>query len=119
MELSKPEYTDIILLMVGIIDGSVRVKDAGLCHTLYTNLGVEADFEVYKIYPEWPKFSGDRNFPVPCPDGGDPEFRFRDSQFLGDLYDGEYGALRLELAQFIADYCGQRILELGDNNGSK
>jgi len=46
----------------------------------------------------WYKFSGDATFPVPSPD--DYELPYRAYGYLA-LWEGEYGALRVELLEFL------------------
>lgn len=60
----------------------------------------------YAVFREWPEFSGDDSYPVPCPD--DIEFcdavDIFDNTGGKDYYRGEYGAARVRLLYFIIDH---------------
>lgn len=47
---------------------------------------------------EWPKFSGDKLYPIPSPTGNDPMDEY---DYSDDLWTGAYGELRYELLDFL------------------
>ena len=54
------------------------------------------------LFTLWPKFSGDESFPVPSPDPERNPFGvYVDASFKGDYWTGEYGALRMELLEWL------------------
>ena len=77
---------------------------------LFFNLSrLEIKKTLQQLCEDWPKFSGNRLFPVPIPDDFIEKYRhYSDPPNAiyfqeGDLYAGSYGELRLELLQFIID----------------
>lgn len=76
-----------------------RYPDFGICH----QLTLPAHRKVFTLLvPQWPKFSGDAIFPIPCPKGGFAEEAYY-AHTYGQMWDkgGEYGRLRWELL----DWC--------------
>lgn len=54
----------------------------------------------------WPHFSGDPYFPVPCPDRSlDPKEAYESE----NRWEGEYGALRRNLLEFVRDHATDDI----------
>lgn len=84
------------------IDGDIRyefVCDAS---------GMDYDETVSEAFQAWPKYSGDAVYPVPCPDLGSPMSAFSRSRKMWDATD-PYGALRLELLDFMINYFEQKL----------
>lgn len=70
------------------------------------NLLDEYEYEVRSsVFAMWPKFSGDRRFPVPSTDSSlTAEQMFSVFSDAEDLWTGEYGQLRKDLCLWLADY---------------
>lgn len=76
----------------------------GIC----ANLGPDYYESLDKLFVRWPNYSGERDYPVPSPRSDEsPRQAYHQ---VGDLWAGEYGALRMALLDFcIAEV--QRIIE--------
>lgn len=59
-------------------------------------------------FQAWPKFSGQKSWPVPCPNGGAPEVAYS-SAGKHVMWNAQepYGALRLELLDFLIEHFGK------------
>ena len=71
-------------------------KDRGICNS------VPHSFEIsrllFSLFKAWPKFSGTLNFPVPHPT---EPFSAAGAYYAAEnKWEGEYGALRMELLDF-------------------
>ena len=60
----------------------------GLCY--HSKLGLPR-----RYLRSWKHFSGNIDYPIPCPDGGDVKECYKKNR---TLYSGEYGKLRMDLA---------------------
>jgi len=117
--MTKSQLTEIRNALLSIITDAPDKRE-GLCHNvdlLCHNSGYfgwdfcYVDF-VTDMAIEWPKYSGYGGHPVPCPDGGDAWKLYDKYREAGlDLYSGDYGKLRLELAQFIIDKINETLGE--------
>lgn len=60
---------------------------------------------LYTAFQAWPKFSGQKTWPVPCPMGESPEQAYSSagSHTMWNAKD-PYGALRLELLDFLIEH---------------
>lgn len=88
-------------------------SEYGICHNVCTRGGDDDDLRRY--FHRWPKFSGNFGYPVPNPEdwgeGGTlPENAAEGAEDAyirhcgrGTMYSEEYGALRLELLDFLID----------------
>ena len=93
--------TEIAEWFLAIADGDEDVidpiRDIGLCQAIWERFGVR------QIPPEfftsWGHFSRNIFYPVPSPDDKSPKVVFWDTE---DLYEGEYGDLRRDLARHLA-----------------
>lgn len=99
-------------------------KDGGICayvyarHTLDLEGRKQVDAILKPVFSKWPKYSGNIWYPVPHPfpdeyaDEDDlldiAEHAFED-EFLGEMWTGEYGALRKELLAFCIEKLAEEI----------
>ena len=99
----------IIKKLKPIIRG-VREDMFGLCMHIVVGLPSNDKTIVYSviepIFRKWPHFSGSILYPIPDVCSGDPSDAFNNTF---DMYTGEYGKLRLELAQFMIDNLEERL----------
>lgn len=71
-------------------------KDYGICGSL--PMYFDRGRLLFSLFKAWPKFSGTLNFPVPHPT--EPFSAASAYYFARDKWEGEYGALRMELLDF-------------------
>jgi hypothetical protein len=105
----------IVKVLQDIIEGNMEEPIYGLCTNVWCGLDIafessppmresaaDAWHELQEVmYPKWPKYSGYEGFPVPATEGyQDAGTQYTLTEFK---YSGEYGELRLELAQFIVN----------------
>lgn len=63
---------------------------------------VPAADQLKPLFKRWPKYSGFEIYPVPSPDSARTSFEmFYYAQDKDALWEGEYGALRMELLDFL------------------
>ena len=100
---------------VGAVHDPDYLQHHGLCHNTTVWLrSVDRGYghysDVFKLFrclcTLWPEFSGEVCYPVPCPNGGDPQWAFG---YNDNLYTGPYGEFRLRLADFVAEQCDQEL----------
>ena len=94
----------VVKILKNIVKGERYDSSVGLCANIYdqslhARIPVHGS-ELSDYFEAWPKYSGVIKFPVPSPLGSPPEFQYWQSH---NMYGGEYGLLRLELAQFIVE----------------
>ena len=80
-----------------------EVVNQAICARLI-DLGVEDDQKarLYELFALWPKYSGGAIFPVPSPDSERNHFGiYVYASRKGTLWTGEYGALRMELLEWL------------------
>lgn len=95
-----------------IADGSITPPgDQGLCISVARNCDGNGWYLVSTYANEWPKFSGWKDYPVPATLTDDPGRDFDNAADNGNLYNGEYGRLRRELAGFVADCVVNDLLD--------
>jgi hypothetical protein len=93
----------------GVLDAFIRVKggeinyEYGICANVDWNCisGYNSDDVLVCLFPLWDKFSGNINYPVPSTDIGYSSeclYNYKDN-----LWEGEYGALRYELLDFLIE----------------
>ena len=93
---------EIIEYLEGLARGVIELTDTrvGLCSCL-SEEGLKIP-RLSRIFESWSKYSGDIAFPVPDPEGrGDAYTKYRQA---GDMWEGDYGDLRKELCQYLADH---------------
>lgn len=102
-------------LLVGLLDLRERLAaDAlydygvGICGNLSHGglAGDEPDDVLEEAFRAWPKFSGNADYPVPSPEHG---LSNEGAYLFLNLWDGEYGKLRLELLDFCIEYAERRV----------
>lgn len=114
----------IIKVLQDILKGKTLEPEMGLCSNVGVALGrefghtksmLDASLDLWisiqeKLYSAWPKYSGSESFPVPAPKDftWDKSSTRRTTPYgaaysVLPMYEGEYGKLRLELAQFLVN----------------
>ena len=76
-------------------------RTVGICNLVPSTAGFNKEIHrlLSKWFEEWPEFSGDNTYPVPSTESDwDAGGMFN---FADDVWIGEYGQLRMELARFI------------------
>lgn len=71
-------------------------RECGICGSL--PMYFDSGRLLFSLFKAWPKFSGTLNFPVPHPT--EPFSAASAYYFARDKWEGEYGALRMELLDF-------------------
>jgi len=92
----------IIIFLEGLANGTIEPIDTmlGLCSCL-SEEGLKIP-EMRQIMENWDSFSGSALYPVPDPAGElDACTKY---QSTSDMWGGEYGKLRKELCQYLADH---------------
>jgi len=120
---------DALQLKKVMLDAMIYIKEngaddlgAGICDSVVeyideSGVNLEDNWrEAYRVIeslsPEWPKFSGVVGHPVPSTnDELTPKGMFGHATDYGELWVGEYGALRMELLDFLIE---QLTLEVGE-----
>ena len=119
-------YSDTVVTLLRDAVDAVRGPDYlkhyssyGLCNNILVHLGTVRGGYYYRygvdrlftvLYKQWPEYSGDKDFPVPCPNGGSAEAAYDEiSSGCGSMYKGAYGASRLRLAGFALEQCAQEL----------
>lgn len=109
-----------VLSALKALQVKVRQPSYGICSNLDWQLAIELGSEfvceyrlpngdlasdlVTELSQNWPKFSSVPAYPVPLPDGSNTLYtcmEMYDSSL--NKWEGEYGALRLELLQFLIE----------------
>lgn len=97
--------------LLGMAEGEeISTRILGICDNLMcderprvVDTALAMDF-VGEFAPQWPRYSGSRLFPVPDPDA-DPATPQKSAEAAyystEDVWTGEYGELRMELAAFL------------------
>ena len=82
--------------------GATVPKDIteGICMEIKQAFGSSAMMEVMSLIPDWPKYSGNKLFPIPCPYDGDAKLRYLRTK---NLWYNRYGNLRKNLCMFLAE----------------
>lgn len=98
--ISMNAHKELLHCLINIRAGD-RKPYVGICRHIQDD---QQQYVFNGLCKEWPKYSGDKEYPVPSVDPDDtPRDAYNAS---GDeVYEGEYGALRLELV----DYCIDRL----------
>lgn len=114
--LAREETSDLIKIVKRIkeiLEGRNTVTSMGLCTNINNELCQSTSYAWRRISPvlfrDWPLYSGLPKHPVPATS---PE----QSPFLAymttrNLYEGEYGELRINLANYIIDRLVEAIEE--------
>lgn len=100
--------------------------DSGICnnlvHLVRTKFSRPVNFRYYILdyinVREWPKFSGNREFPVPSTIPTMSPFIMYNkiaSSYCISMYEGEYGKLRKEFAAWCADEIEKKYLLTEEN----
>lgn len=87
-----------------LASGKVQPMDPeeGICYELKQLFGGQAMEFVMAPVVYWEHYTGDPLFPIPCPFGGHPRLRFKNTANLWK--DSKYGDLRRNLCLFLAAY---------------
>lgn len=85
-----------------------RSNVSGICADLKTVFNADICWEVRKLIPAWPKYSGCYAFPIPAPKGhegdeSDAYIDYNKDSSSSIWQDDEYGDNRRELCLFLAD----------------
>ena len=116
-EMSESNKKKVALHLYGLSDGSITPRDVttGICHELDASMpydfgttstgymiGGTVCFVAY-VSLHWDKFSGQYGYPIPDPEGEEPEHKvYYRTDDKWDI-DTQYGRDRRELCVFIAD----------------
>jgi hypothetical protein len=94
------------LLANNLLANNLYEKRAGICYAInYNPLGTPLRkpagtlTAIADLMTEWPKWSGERTFPVPHPEGKCP----RRAYYNLPIWEGPYGALRRELLDYLIE----------------
>lgn len=75
----------------------------GACYMIQTRCTDNSEFQTFlALAAHWPKFSGDRTYPVPTPEGHTPSHYYHTCPDLWDR-NTPYGLLRWELLEWCID----------------
>lgn len=105
----RQTYRALLKLREAVKDG--RQLRSGICGNLVHLGGDESLIRGY--FHRWPKFSGNRYYPVPSPTGGkaadyyDNCVGWRAWPHGLVRWEGAYGALRIELLDFLIEEIGK------------
>ena len=74
--------------------------DVGLCGSVFHSV---CTVTLWKAFVTWPKFCGSKMCPVPASEDciGDARSAVRAFDCTSDKYEGDYGALRIELFHYV------------------
>lgn len=118
-------------VLEGLLDGTIEKDvEVGICQnaseSIYayfkpqdtqerakvSRIMSDASGWLYSQWRYWPEYSGRRLFPVP-PTRGDKNSDRAIDAFMANrnLWVGEYGALRLELLEFVLERLNKKIIE--------
>lgn len=79
----------------------IKFINLGLCGNFLDYCTLEVQDECEDLFRYWTKYSNEYMYPVPAPEEySNPVMSF---EMSANLYEGEYGKLRMELAGFLAD----------------
>lgn len=107
----KPDIQEFLLQRLQFLRDELRVNGlyenrAGICYAVtYDSTGaplrrpIDATANLVTLMAEWPKWSGERTFPVPHPEGKCPQLAF----YNLPIWEGPYGALRRELLDYLIE----------------
>jgi len=85
------------------IKGLLSSSKYGLCYQLSLILVNDLDYLIDALFRKWPKFSGHNAYPVPDPNQPDSLIAAKLIYSEGEFskWSGAYGALRIELLDFL------------------
>jgi hypothetical protein len=88
-----------------------KIDCLGICNNVHRLTGYDESFcrWLESVSKRWCNFSGSASFPVPCPNGGSPKDIYH---YTGNLWVGEYGALRYELLDFLIETLTKELEEM-------
>lgn len=99
--LQRLEFLRDELLVNGLYE-----RRAGICYAInYNSMGTPLRkpagtlTAIVDLMTQWPKWSGERTFPVPHPEGKCPQRAF----YNLPIWEGPYGALRRELLDYLIE----------------
>lgn len=98
----------IIEYLEGLANDTIEPANttSGLCFCL-SQKGLRI-YGMYEIFKSWNKFSGDGLYPVPDPEGRvTPSTKYLNTY---NIWVGDYGELRKELCQYLADHIKENSL---------
>ena len=103
--------------LLKLADKEIEPEDPnyGLCREVFRR----EDIQFKDVVRQWPHFSGNLVYPIPCPDGGDPGDAYNDTED-SDMWnpDHPYGALRLDLCRWLSDRIKENVAK-GVSRGIK
>lgn len=114
-QFSKRHLSAVLDALIRVKGGEIALLEYGICFNSQELL-IKAGYYSYEgvlsdLYRRWIKFSGDISYPVPDPRGGDARYVYK---FTPNLWEGEYGALRYELLDFLIDELTKVVGECDD-----
>ena len=107
----RPDIRKFLLQRLEFLRDEIRANNlyerrAGICYAINYNsfctLLRKPDgtlTAIVDLMTEWPKWSGERMFPVPHPEGKCPQRAF----YNLPMWEGPYGALRRELLDYLIE----------------
>lgn len=102
----EPHIAHGVRVRMGMVLSCNYRPNDGLCGVITNPLGVvewaSADLWLRHQFQLWPHNSGRKSFPVPHPDKQPCEAYFL-AQHTHQMWDGEYGQMRLSLAKHLLD----------------
>lgn len=86
-------------------DGGICANVEGYLHDKYRDDAFHAAEVIAEMAQKWPKWSGSLTYPVPCPENLVTSAHHTSYWAFGFLpkWEGAYGALRLELLDFLIE----------------
>ena len=101
------QFDDIYDYLVDLSTGEAQpeILGVGLCSTLESQFDEDISAAVMSFSPEWPKFSGSSDYPVPSPYTSSTAayaYKYGPKDRYDKWGDNPYGDLRRELALFLA-----------------
>jgi len=103
MSITVKALRDSIKLLDVIIEGRViRLnRSTGICKLLSLHENDELQRRCIELFKLWPDYSGIESYPVPSPHHCSALDAYHRASKEGDLYAGEYGMHRANLAAFL------------------
>lgn len=113
--LTENEKTLLLLLkeLRSDVESGCQEKSEGICGNIYSKVYNNENVNYGKLsvilihyFEKWPEFSGNVSYPVPDPNSSTENREYEanlifDKSSDDELWEGEYGKLRLELLDFI------------------
>ena len=102
--MKRSEEGRVVDYLEGLARGTIEPESfkGGLCFCLETK-GIKIP-KLKQIFKSWSKFSGEVSYPVPDPYNKRAIAAYERFHESSGMWEGEYGKLRKELCQYVADY---------------